>query len=583
MGNPFFMIFNFKNSLFARLFTSLLLIFTAALLIITSIWYTNINKLIYNNTLSHVTDIIKSSDNQFEDNLKNISSCVQTIASVDTTVQLCKNGIDSLATEYFSNYVSGYYDINSSSIYGIAALDTDGSYFATGLPYIPDDYTSTQWFKHIIEQKGKCCFVFRNIFGKRDRADHFSVGCAVMDGPEPVGVILIDVRTSIFIKSFGTSKINGATRTIIYDTENDNIVFCNDIVLTKKQLGTLIKKATSEDLFNKIREVEFDGTAYIFTAQKSSYTKWTNITFFRKSLIYSEYKRALLFSFIFVLICLFMTVIIASVISAHLSKRINRLVTEIKLIDLANIDEFADNFETTSHDEIGIISATLSKMAKTISVQLSEIQRLSEEKRVSDIQALKSQINPHFLYNTLNVIESLADIHSNTKISSITKSLIDLLQYSVNDSSSLVSIECEIDYIKNYLKIMQAKYLGCIHVAYDIEPGLEKCKTIKMTLQPIVENCIKHALTGSENEYILIKVCRPDDDIEIKIIDNGRGISPDKLAEITNFENQSSKHLGLANVNKRIKLTFGEKYGLSILSVPDIQTAVIIKIPFIQE
>ena len=583
MENPFFMIFNFKNSLFAKLFTSLLLIFTAALIIITATWYTNINRLIYNNTLSHVTDIIKSSDNQFEDNLKNISSCVETIASVDTTVQLCKNGIDSQATEYFSNYISGYYDIYFSNIYGIAALDTKGSYFATGLPYIPNDYTNTQWYKQIVDQKGKCCFIFRNIYGKRDKENHFSVGCAVMDGPEPVGVILIDVRTSIFIKSFGTSKINGATRTIIADTENGEIVFCNDILLTQKQLNTLIQKATGEDLFNKIREIEFDGTTYIFTAQKSSYTNWTNITFFRKSLIDSEYKRALSFSFLFVLICLFMTVLIASVISVHLSKRINKLVTEIKQIDLENIDKFADNFETESHDEIGIISSTLSKMSKTISVQLNEIKRLSEEKRVSDIQALKSQINPHFLYNTLNVIESLADIHSNTKISSITKSLIDLLQYSVNDSSSFVSIECEIDYIKNYLKIMQAKFLGCIHVAYDIEPGLEECKTIKMILQPIVENCIKHALTGNENEYILIKVCRPDDDIEIKIIDNGKGIIPDKLAEIMNFEKQNSKHLGLANVNKRIKLTFGEKYGLNILSVPGIQTAVIIKIPFIQE
>ena len=93
----------------------------------------------------------------------------------------------------------------------------------------------------------------------------------------------------------------------------------------------------------------------------------------------------------------------------------------------------------------------------------------------------------------------------------------------------------------------------------------------------------KCGLTGSENEYILIKVCRPDDDIEIKIIDNGKGISPDKLAEIMDFDKQNSKHLGLANVNKRIKLTFGEKYGLNILSVPGIQTAVIIKIPFIQE
>lgn len=580
--NMFFMLFNPKKSLFARLFLLLMAVFTLALLIITAIWNTNINKLIYKNTLSHITDIIKTSNNTFEDELKNISVCTQTIASVDTTVELCKNGIDNSITTQFSNYISGYYDIYSSNIYGIAALDTQGSCFSTGLPYIPDNYTETEWFKEIISKKGKCCFILRDIYGQKTPSNYLTVGCAVMNGITPVGVILIDVRTSLFIKAFGMSRIGGATRTLVIDNEK-NIIFCNDIVLKDSELDLIMQKALDEDLFNKIREIQFGSDTYMLTAQKSSYTGWTNITFFKKHLIDEEYKTALRYTVFCICIVLLLTLIIASVISVSLSKKINRLVKEIESIDLGNLEDHIHSLETNSQDEIGIISSKVSVMSKTILSQFTEIQTLAEQKRISDIKVLKSQINPHFLYNTLNVIENLANMNGNTAISNITKSLIDLLHYSVNDGSALVPIENEIDYIRNYLEIMQIKFLGGIKVAYDVEPDLTKCLTLKMILQPVVENCIKHALTGAENEYILIKVCRPDDDIEIKIIDNGKGIPPEKLGTLLDPESHNAGHLGLSNVNQRIKLSFGDKYGLSIFSVPKVQTAVIIKIPFITE
>ena len=156
-----------------------------------------------------------------------------------------------------------------------------------------------------------------------------------------------------------------------------------------------------------------------------------------------------------------------------------------------------------------------------------------------------------------------------------------LLRYSVTDTDKLVLLKNEFEYIKGYMTLMQHKFVNDIHLEIMADDSVLNCMTLKMLLQPIVENSLKHGFTDKPGQFIIIKAYRNDNKVLIKITDNGLGIAPDKLKNILNPDFDSLSHLGLNNVNRRLKLTFGNEYGISISSIPCIQTSVLIEIPYI--
>ena len=228
-----------------------------------------------------------------------------------------------------------------------------------------------------------------------------------------------------------------------------------------------------------------------------------------------------------------------------------------------------------------MISDKINQLVDTISEQLKSINSLEEKKRVDEIQILKAQINPHMIYNTLNVIQTSAEYQKNTTISEISKSLAMLFRYSVTETDKLVLLEKEFEYLKGYMTLMQHKFVNDIHLEIMADDSVLSCMTLKMLLQPVVENSIKHGFTDKPGQFILIKAYRSDNKVFIKITDNGVGIAPDKLKNLFHPDSGNASHLGLNNVNRRIKLTFGNEYGISISSIPFVQTSVMIEIPYI--
>ena len=238
---------------------------------------------------------------------------------------------------------------------------------------------------------------------------------------------------------------------------------------------------------------------------------------------------------------------------------------------------FAPHTEPDS--DINRIYAKLSQMSHKISNQLEEISKLEEKKRVLEIAALRTQVNPHLIYNTLYLIQSRAKAYGIDSISNISKSLIQLLSYSVTNLDRYVTLEQELSNVSDYLDIMQNKFSNHTELRFDIENCIRRCMMPKMIIQPIVENSIKHGFTDNPGQYIQIKAREKNNCISISVIDNGKGIPEDKLKTILDYSYDDPKRLGIKNVDKRIKLTFGDEFGLKILSIPFVYTAVIINIP----
>lgn len=204
--------------------------------------------------------------------------------------------------------------------------------------------------------------------------------------------------------------------------------------------------------------------------------------------------------------------------------------------------------------------------------------------RRAELMALQSQINPHFIYNTLNSIKWMADMQGSKRMVTALDSLIKLMQFSSKNSREVIRIQDEIDLIRDYINLINLKYFDRIFVDVHVEPGLENYETLKFLLQPIVENSIYHGFSSMIRQCtVQINITRKEDRILYEVIDNGKGMSKEKIRQALEEDHLLNSHsfnkIGLYNVNKRIQYIFGEEYGIQIDSEPGKYTRVIVEIP----
>jgi two-component system sensor histidine kinase YesM len=239
------------------------------------------------------------------------------------------------------------------------------------------------------------------------------------------------------------------------------------------------------------------------------------------------------------------------------------------------------------NDEIGYLITNYNNMVSRMSelinkVYLTELDKKKEElaRQKAEFQAMQAQINPHFLYNTLDAVNSYTLLDQKDSVSSIVDSLADMFRYAVKSPLELVKLEDEQNNVNNYLTIQKYR-LGTIpEIIWEIDAYREN-QILRLTLQPIIENCFKHAFIDGIKPYHKIRISANsiNDKFCLTVEDNGIGTS----FEINDFKFDSDQQgIGLPNVSKRIQLIFGTDYGLTISSKPGCGTVVIIKIPLLE-
>ena len=226
------------------------------------------------------------------------------------------------------------------------------------------------------------------------------------------------------------------------------------------------------------------------------------------------------------------------------------------------------------------------QMVNKLNEQRQRILKEQSQLRKAQLDILQSQINPHFLYNTLDLIIWMARNKRKDEIISIVYSLTKLLRISLSKGSDIISLEDEITHIESYLTIQSIRYKDVIHYKIKVPDELKPYRIPKLTLQPIVENAIYHGLKETaEGGTIFIEAQETDNTLLLIVQDNGRGMDPSKEKSINDmFLNPAMKFgFGLNNVNERIKLHFGKDYGIEVSSQINVGTEVKIRIPKIKE
>ena len=251
-------------------------------------------------------------------------------------------------------------------------------------------------------------------------------------------------------------------------------------------------------------------------------------------------------------------------------------------------------FKLVYHNEIGVLAANLNKMLDEIAALSQEIQLTQKQKyeielarKQMEILAFRNQINPHFLYNTLECIRAIAFYHNVHEIADLSTSLSNMFRYSVK-GNNFVTIRDELSQVKEYAKIVELRFMGRIKITIEASEELLEVQTLKMVLQPIVENAVFHGLEKKiDNGIVRIRVQRIEQNkIQYLIQDNGYGMEADRLKELLQHMRQSNasgqaeregkKGIGLSNIYRRIKLFYGDDAEISIQSKWNEGTTVIV-------
>jgi sensor histidine kinase YesM len=241
-------------------------------------------------------------------------------------------------------------------------------------------------------------------------------------------------------------------------------------------------------------------------------------------------------------------------------------------------------------DEVGWLYRGVGSLVRRIEGLIEEASLSERRKKALEFQVLSHQINPHFLYNTLESIRWKAENHGRSDISEMVSALGNLLRLSLNQGKEITTLSREIEQVKAYVLIEQARMGQTIRIIYAIDPDIMDRPFLRLLLQPLVENAIQHSVRENfDRGKIMISARQEGDDMVIGISDNGRGIPPEIIAGLESGEqgeemySTARRGVGLRNVNDRVKLYFGETYKLQIATGPDIGTTITLRHPIWKE
>ena len=274
---------------------------------------------------------------------------------------------------------------------------------------------------------------------------------------------------------------------------------------------------------------------------------------------------------------LFLSLLISALISRGISRPVSRLSHAMSQVQEG---ELAVQVSARHGDELGLLTERFNRMTAQLKLQMENSVRQQREMDESQIRLLQAQLNPHFLYNTLDTIKWMAKINGIPDIAKITSNLAVILRQCVS-SSQFVTLRQELDMVRGYTDIQRIRFSGRFEYLVDLPPALENCVIPKLILQPLVENAILHGLSEKESGYVYLYATAPDEDtLVISVTDDGQGMPPETVERLSQVESKIVEgHLGLYNVNHIIKMNYGKEYGLKASSILGVGTTVTMVLP----
>lgn len=579
----------FIGSFRFKLIITLLALVEIPLIILSFMLFAWIKDIISDKFSESALQSIRQSTKNLDFTLEELRNYSNVMLTNRSFINLLKNR-KSAAPNEIENMLRSFFT-SGDNIEGIYIYSGPDS-FSIGSEKVIKRNDNAEWFKELLKTEGEVKWIgtrhetVKMMSGSFDKY-FFSLGRKLVDifSLEELGILLIDVDESILEDSYKDHVANGSVEAFICDTKG-NIISHTD----KRKIGTNIssKPYIKMVLNSSSNSGEFSykkgkiNTMVIYSTSKVSGWKLVNVI--PSSYLYREINNIESIVLFTGLALTLFSFVIAVFLSHKLTVPIVNLMKTMREAENGNLDVKID---IKKFDEIGQLSMCFNNMILKIKTLIQKIVQEEKLKKEIELEALHAQINPHFLYNTLNSIKWMAKIQGAKNISDTITALVKLLRVSINLGSDMIYLEQEIEYVKNYLFIQKIRFNEQFEVSFHIDECCNKCKIPKLILQPIVENSIVHGFEDDENGRCLkisIKAYRDGELLIIEVIDNGVGIEEEVLRRIFETKNVNKfSTVGLNNIKERIRLYFGEGYGLKITSELNKGTCVKIILPYNME
>lgn len=325
----------------------------------------------------------------------------------------------------------------------------------------------------------------------------------------------------------------------------------------------------------------YQGRIRDVTVKSVGYTGWKLVGVTPEQDSYLNTLKTKLFMVFLVGLFLLILMIINASISSRITVPIRELEKSVNALETGNLD--AEVYQGGSY-EIRHLGRSIGDMAKQIKVLMQDIVAEHESKRKSEFDTLQSQINPHFLYNTLDIIVWMIENEQKSEAVKVVTALARFFRISLSKGKSIITVRDELEHVRNYLMIQQMRFKNKFTYTIDAAPEVLGLASLKLMLQPLVENAIYHGMEFKDGDGIIaVTAVQKEDGLWFTIQDNGLGMTEEQVESLlTEHAHVSSKRgsgIGVKNVNERIRLYFGNEYGISIESEPDEGTTIRIHLP----
>lgn len=483
------------------------------------------------------------------------------------------------------------YEANRDKLRTIAIYNSDGSLMAAepvATQKEDPDVTRQEWYQSAMEEMENIHFStphIQNLFEDSTFRYYWVISSSrVVELTEnrdsQMGVLLVDMDFSSISRMMNQiNEVGNGQYYYLCNSDGDIIYHPRQIQISDRiSRENSIKAASYKD---GVYDETFEGTQRKVIVNTISYTGWKLVGVIPYSIFTHEMLNIRYFIAMVTLLMAMMLTIINRVVAERISRPIRKLNHSVMEYEAGKKPEIYIGGSW----EIRHLGYSIQSSYEKSEKLMQEIVWEQNERRKSELDALQSQINPHFLYNALDSITWMIEGERNDEAAFMISQLAKLFRISLSKGHTIISVKDELQHAQSYMNIQRVRYKDAFSVTFDVEPELEKYCAVKLTLQPILENAINYGVDPMDDcGEIRVCVRKEGELLVLSVEDNGIGMSEEEVELLLTDNNRVPKHgsgVGLINIHNRLQILFGKEYGLVIESEPDEGTKVSIQIPAI--
>jgi len=577
-----------RNKLISTLFVQILI----PLFLIGYLSYKNSESIINENSTNYSRDILNMIQLRLDDYTDNLTNISQDLLYEDKIYTAIKNSTDSddpIQQYEYENTINSYLKmvvISRPEIRSICIFSNDSKEYyqddntreagsSADIPY-SDMLVKARQMKgkpyiHVVSEnkKAKAIYLVRQI---NDR-DNFG----------ELGLLVIKVKTELIDEVY-----QGLTGNL------QNIMILSpdmDLIASKVNDDLSVYSGILSDKINGESGELIDEQSGLFVSYITlKNTGWKVVAYATLGELYKDANMLRRNIIMLCAIVILVLTVLTIFISFDIVKPINRLVKGMKKVQSG---ESNVHIKDDRGDELGFLNKAFNEMSSEINHLVNWVYREQLTRKEAELKALQSQINPHFLFNTLEAINWLAQLNNVPEISSTVSDLSDLMEGSIGRDDRLITIKEEFTYADKYISLQKRRFGDRIELVKNIQPEVNSIKIPRLLIQPLIENAVYHGIERIRSKGVItLNAEKLEDCVSIEVIDNGAGMEREDLEQLNarlsmdndtyfkSLSDKKSKSIGIENVNRRIKLFYGESYGLKIESEAGKYTKAVVIIPF---